>query len=166
MNKFSSDTEKSVGIIAIILGVFVIALLFINLFTLIQIIGIGISFTGMWLLILSIANYKYNYNESIVYLILSIISFITAIGLFLNLNFNWINGNILVYLTGFIIIITGIIALLGPLKVEKTAGSIGLVLGTLFVLIYYYTVNLYILAAITGIWLFVIGIVQFMITYE
>jgi len=166
MLKISNNTEKSLGIIALMLGVFVIALLFIDIFTFSQIIGIGISFIGVWLLILSIDTRKHSRIESIVYLIPAIISITAGLGLYINLNLYWIYEYNLILLTGLIIIITGIIAFLGPNKAEKIAGTIGIVLGILFTLIYFYTRNLYILAIITGIWLMVIGIIQFVITYE
>ena len=166
MNKLSNDTGKSVGIIAIIFGVFVISLLFINLFLLNQILGIGILFTGIWLLISSIDAYKYSKSESIVYLILSIISIVTGLGLYLNLTSYWLYGSRWIYLTGLIILITSIIAFLGPSKIEKAAGIMGVILGILFLSLYLYAANLYVLVIITGIWLIIIGIIQFVITSD
>jgi len=105
MNKLSNDTGKSVGIIAIIFGVFVISLLFINLFLLNQILGIGILFTGIWLLISSIDAYKYSKSESIVYLILSIISIVTGLGLYLNLTSYWLYGSRWIYFVHSIVMV-------------------------------------------------------------
>ena len=166
MNKFSSDIEKSAGIAALIFGILVITLLFIHLYTLNQIVGIGISFIGVWLLLLSIDTYNYSKKESIVYIILAIISITIGLGLYTHLTSYWLYESRWIYLTGIMISLTGFIALLGPSNVEKIAGIIGIVLGILFMLIYFYTANLYVLVIITGIWLVVIGVIQFVITFE
>ena len=165
MSKFSTDIEKSSGIAALIFGILLFALLLVHLFTLNQIVGIGISFIGIWLLLLSIDTYYNSRIESIIYLIIALISFITGLGLYTHLTFYWLNENNWINLTGLIIILTGFLALIGPGRVEKLAGSIGVVLGILLILIYSNTANLYISVVIIGIWLLVIGVIQSEITY-
>lgn len=166
MSKLSNDTEKSAGIAALISGILLIILLFFHLFTFSQITGIGIAFIGIWLLLLSIDTYTYSRNESIVYLIISIISFVTGLSLYTHLNFNLFQESSWIYIAGIIIILTGLIALLGQGKAEKIAGITGMMLGTLFIVLYYYIANIYILVVITAIWLLTIGIIQSLITYD
>ena len=59
----AEDTLR--GIFAIIVGIFVITLLFTKNFTANESMGIGIAFLGIWMLIISYNIKKYNEIESI-----------------------------------------------------------------------------------------------------
>jgi hypothetical protein len=57
------------GIVGIIVGIFVIAILFTKIFTVNESLGFGIAFLGIWMLILSYDIKNFNKIESTLYFI-------------------------------------------------------------------------------------------------
>jgi hypothetical protein len=154
------------GIIAIIVGIFVIAILFTKNFSVNESIGIGIAFLGIWMLILSYDLKNYNKIESALYFILFLASIITGLFIYYNIIFSGLPLTIWIYITGILILISGIIAITGKETIEKGTGATGIILGIVFLILTYYLYNQLYMAVILGIWLIVIGIVQFFISYE
>jgi hypothetical protein len=154
------------GIIAIIVGIFVIAILFTKNFSVNESIGIGIAFLGIWMLILSYDLKNYNKIESALYFILFLASIITGLFIYYNIIFSGLPLTIWIYITGILILISGIIAITGKETIEKGTGATGIILGVVFLILTYYLYNQLYMAFILGIWLIVIGIVQFFISYE
>lgn len=160
----AEDTLR--GIIAIIVGIFVISILFTKNFTVYESIGIGIIFLGLWMLILSYDIKNFSKLESVLFIILFLASVITGIFIYFNIVFfelpitTWIN------LTGILILISGIVAITGYETIEKATGIIGIILGIVFLILVYYKYNQIYLAFILGIWLIIIGMIQFFISYE
>ncbi|WP_414468542.1 DUF308 domain-containing protein [Methanobacterium sp. ACI-7] len=160
----AEDTLR--GIIAIIVGVFLISILFTKIFTINQSLGMGIAFLGIWMLVLSYDMKEFNRNESILYFILFLISIITGLFLYINVSLPGVSLAIWTYITGIIILTSGIIAIMGNESLEKGTGIAGILLGIIFLILAYLNYNLFIMAIITGIWLIIIGIVQFYISYD
>ncbi len=160
----SKDTLR--GIIAIVVGIFVIAYPFTKIYTMNQSIGIGIAFLGLWFLILSYDVRNYSKIESLIYLLLFLAAITTGLLIFENIVLFGYSIIFWFYLTGSLILISGIVALFGNEAIEKGAGIIGILLGIMYFLFNFYGINNYYLAVILGIWLILIGCVQFFISYE
>ena len=163
----AEDTLR--GIIAIVVGIFVIAILFTKNFTINESIGIGIGFLGIWMLVLSYDIKHFNKYESALYFILFLISLITGFFLYFNINlptFSGYTSNLWIYMVGILILISGIIAATGRETIEKGTGITGIILGVIFLILTYYNYNQFYMAFIIGIWLMVIGIIQFFISYD
>ncbi|HML04738.1 MAG TPA: DUF308 domain-containing protein [Methanobacterium sp.] len=163
----AEDTLR--GIIAIIVGIFVIAILFTKNFTINESIGIGIAFLGVWMLVLSYDVKNFNRFESTLYFILFLVSIITGIFLYFNIQLSMLSSyssNLWIYITGILILTSGIIAATGKETIEKGTGIIGIILGVIFLIFTYYMYNQLYLAFVIGIWLIVIGIIQFFISYD
>jgi uncharacterized membrane protein HdeD (DUF308 family) len=160
----AEDTLR--GIVAIIVGIFVIAILFTKNFTVNESIGLGIAFLGIWMLILSFDVKNYNKIESALYFILFLISIVTGVVIYLNIIFSGLSPIIWIYIAGILILVFGIIALTGKEAIEKITGITGMILGIIFLVLTYYMYNLLFMAVIIGIWLIIIGIIQFFISYD
>lgn len=160
----AEDTLR--GIIAIIVGIFVIAILFTKNFTVYESIGIGIVFLGIWMLILSYDIKNFSKLEGVLFIILFLASIITGIFIYFNIIFFKLPLTIWINLTGILILISGIVAITGNETIEKATGIIGIILGIIFLILVYYNYNQIYMAFILGIWLIVIGMIQFFISYE
>lgn len=164
--KMDSGTDTLRGIIAIVVGIFVIAYPFTKIYTINESIGIGIAFLGVWFLILGYNIRNYSKIESIIYLLLFFIAIITGLFIFENVTLIGYSMHHWLYLTGILILISGTVALFGKEAIEKGAGITGVVLAIIYLLFNFYGTNNYYLALLLGIWLILIGIVQFFISYE
>lgn len=162
----STERDTLIGILALIFGFLVILLSLTKFFTLNALIGIGILILGVWLLIISYDARRYTESGSIIYLIISLIAIINGLALYGNVSVFTITINIWRYLTGFLILITGLLTLMGPTTTEKITGIVGMILGIIFIILNYYGVNLYYMVIIIGIWLIIAGMIQFSISYE
>jgi hypothetical protein len=160
----AEDTLR--GIVGIIVGIFVIAILFTKSFTLNESLGFGIAFLGIWMIILSYDIKNYNKIESTIYFILFLVSIITGLFLYFNITLPNLPLNIWINITGILILISGLIAINGKETIEKGTGITGTLLGIIFLILNYYMYNLFYMAIILGIWLIIIGIIQFFISYE
>lgn len=162
----STERDTLIGILALIFGFLVILLSLTKFFTLNAIIGIGIFILGIWLLVISYDARRYTKSGSIIYLLISLIAIINGLALYRDINVFTITIDIWRYLTGLLILITGLLTLMGPTTTEKITGSIGTILGIIFIILNYYAVNPYYMIIIIGIWLIIAGIIQFSISYE
>lgn len=160
----AEDTLR--GIVGIIVGIFVIAILFTKSFTINESLGLGIAFIGIWMLILSYDIKNFNKIESALYFILFLVSIITGLFLYFNIILPALPLNIWINITGILIIISGFIAIIGKEAIEKGTGITGIFLGVIFLILNYYMYSLFYMAVVLGIWLIVIGIIQFFISYE
>jgi len=91
---------------------------------------------------------------------------ITGLFILEDINLYGYSTNFWFYSTGIIILISGIVALFGKETIEKGAGIIGVFLGIVYLIFNFNGTNNYYLALILGIWLILIGSVQFFISYE
>lgn len=162
----SRATDTLRGIIAIMVSIFVIVSPYVKIYTLNESMGIGIAFLGLWMLILSYDVKDYSKNESIVYFLLFLMAIVTGIFIYGNIVLFEITLKFWLYLTGLIILISGIIAIFGNEAIEKGAGVLGIILGAIFLILNFYLNNNYYLALILSIWLMIVGVVQFFISYD
>lgn len=152
------------GILAIILGILVIAFPLISIFTASVLAGLGIIFLGIWLFVKSFETWSASKGMGAFQLIMGILAIIVGIGLF---------GSILVfsflvsfwlYLAGFFLIISGLFSLLGGSTANKGAGGIGIILGILYIILAFFAFNPFYLAILIGIWLIIDGVALFFVS--
>ncbi len=153
-----------IGILAIILGLLVIAFPLVSIFTLSVLTGIGIIFIGIWLLLQSFKIWSSSKGLSIAALILGIIGIVVGIGLFGKILAFSIFIGIAIYIGGLFLIIAGIIGLISGLLTEEgpvsKSGFFGIILGALYMVIGVYALNPLYLAALIGIFLIITGIFE------
>ena len=147
------------GILAILLGLIVIAFPLISVFVLSSIVGIGLIFIGVWLLAQSFEIWSSNKGVSIAALILGILGIIVGIGLFGKIVAFSILVGLIIYIGGLFLIISGIISLVsGQGSAGRWGGILGIILGILYIIIGVYALNPLYLAFIIGLWLVITGL--------
>lgn len=151
------------GILAIILGLLIIAFPMISIFTLDIITGLGIIFIGIWLLMISFETWNSSKSLSILALILGILGIIVGIGIFGKILAFSIFIGLLIYVGGFFLIITGVVALLTGKGPGRWGGMLGIILGVIYLIIGIYALNPLYLAFLIGFFLIIIGIFQIFI---
>jgi uncharacterized membrane protein HdeD (DUF308 family) len=152
------------GILAIILGILVIAFPLISVFTASVLAGFGILFLGIWLLIQSFGVWNVSKGTAIFDLILGFFAIIVGIGLFGHiLAFSFL-ASLWLFFAGFFLIISGISSVATRAGTAgKGVGGIGIILGILYIILAVYALNPFYLAIIIGIWLIIDGIALFFV---
>jgi len=147
------------GILAILLGLAVVAFPLISVFIVSDIVAIGLIFVGIWLLAQSVVTWSESKAISILALIIGIIGVIVGIGMFGKIVAFSIFAGILIYLGGIFLILSGVISLVsGTGKSGKAGGFLGIILGILYLIIGVYALNPFYLALLIGLWLILTGI--------
>lgn len=147
------------GILAIILGLAVIAFPLVSVFLVSDIVSIGLIFIGIWLLSQSVVSWSESKALSIFALILGIIGIIVGIGLFGKIVAFSILAGMIIYIGGIFLILSGIISLVsGKGNAGRAGGLIGIILGILYLIIGVYALNPFYLALLIGLWLILTGI--------
>ncbi len=153
------------GILAIILGLLVIAFPLFSVFTASVLAGFAVIFLGIWLLSQSFGTWSKSKGASIAFLILGIIAVIGGIGLFGNILAFSLLASFWLYFAGFFLIISGIMSFFTKEGTAgKGVGGLGIILGILYIILGSYAWNPYYLALLIGIWLIVDGITLFFIS--
>jgi len=151
------------GILAIILGVLVIAFPLVGVVAASFITGFAVIMLAIWFLIAGVAEMYVDRVVGILTLILGIIALIIGFGLLLNpALFAFLTG-IVLYLAGILMIIAGVIALLGGMEARYRVwgGVLGIVLGIIYIILGTLAFNPLYLGFIIGIWLLLTGIFSF-----
>ncbi len=149
------------GILAIILGILVIAFPLFSVFTVSILAGLAVIFVGIWLLAQSFGTWSASKGASIAYLLLGIIGIIVGIGLFGNILAFSAFASFLLYFAGIFMIIAGIMSLFAKEGTySKGSGAMGIILGILYLIVGIYALNPLYLAGLIGIFLILSGIFQ------
>ncbi len=147
------------GILAILLGILVIAFPLFSVFTASVLAGFAVIFLGIWLIIQSSETWGASKGASIAFLILGFIAIIGGIGLFGHVLVFSILASFWIYFAGFFLIISGIMSLfVKEGAVAKGSGGLGVILGILYIILGAYAWNPIYLAFLIGIWLIIEGI--------
>lgn len=163
----AEGTNVLTGILAIILGLFIIVFPMFSVFTLSVLTGMGIIFIGIWLLAMSYDIWNKSYGMSIVALILGILGIIVGIVLIGKIEAFSILTAMMIYVGGFFLIIAGLVALVsgeGPLG--RGAGILGVIFGIIFLFVGIFALDPIYLAFVIGVFLILIGIFQLLAPKE
>lgn len=148
------------GILAIILGIIVMAFPVIGVVAASFIAGFAVIMLAIWFLIAGTYEMQDSHLIGLLYIILGIIALIIGFGLVFNpALFAFLTGFVL-YLAGILMIIAGIIGLLGGLEVKYRVwgGVLGIILGIIYIILGTLAFNPIYLGFIIGIWLLLTGI--------
>ena len=153
--------EKNVllGILAIILGILVMAFPLFSVFSASVLAGLAIIFLGIWLLSQSFGTWSKSKAASIAYLILGLIAVIGGIGLFGDVLAMSFLASFWLYFAGFFLIVSGIMSFFTQEGTPgKGVGGLGIILGILYIILGAYAWNPLYLAFLIGFWLIIQGI--------
>lgn len=149
------------GILAIILGLIVIAFPLISVFTFSVLAGMGVLILGIWFLVQAFSVWENSKGVSIAYLILGIIAIIAGIGLVGNILALSFLASFILYLAGFFLFISGVITLFtGEGGSAKGVGVLGILIGIIYLILGLYAWDPFYLALLIGIWLIISGIFE------
>jgi hypothetical protein len=149
------------GVVAIILGLIVIAFPMISIFTVSILAGLGVLALGIWFLVQGFSGWKISKGTSILNLILGIIAIIAGIGLVGNIVELSFLASFILYLAGFFLFMSGVITLFtGEGGSAKGVGVLGILMGIIYIILGLYAWNPFYLAALIGIWLIISGIFE------
>ena len=147
------------GILAIILGLIVIAFPFLGAVTVSIFAGVVVLLIAIWLLILGVSELEISRTTGILNLILGIIALIVAIGLIINPALLSFIVGLTLSIAGIFMIIAGIISVVdGMHRKIAWAGILGIVLGIIYLILGAFAFNPVNLGFLIGIWLVITGI--------
>lgn len=154
------QNRQIVGIIAIILGILVIAFPLSGVSVFSFLAGLGILFLGLYFIIGGANLWAFSKGISVTYIILGLIGFIFGIMLIGNLALFSILISLYFYIAGFMLIIAGALSLFARVHpITKGAAAIMLVLGIITVILGAFAMmSPFYVAIILGISLIIDGI--------
>ena len=156
-----ADVAKAVsGVLAIVLGIVVIAFPFFGLFTAAVLAGFGVLLIGIALLVFGVAEMSSSKAAGIGFSILGIFVLIAGLGLFGNIVAFTVLASFWLYLSGFILVVSGILHLFSASKYAKIAGVLGIIIGIVYIILGTFALNPVALAVLIGIWLIVTGVTR------
>lgn len=151
------------GILAIILGILVIAFPVAGVVAVSLIAGFAVIMLAIWFLIAGVAEMYVNRLVGILNVILGIIALIIGFGLLFNPALFAFLAGLVLYLAGIFLIVAGIIALLGGMEAKHRVwgGVLGIILGIIYIILGTLAFNPVYLGFIIGLWLLLTGIFSF-----
>lgn len=154
--------NKFVSLLAIILGIMIIACPILGIIGASSLLGFSILLISIFLLVSGVAIMDYNTSGAIIDLIIGIILLFLSIGLIFNPSLFTFLAEISLYLAGIVLIIVGVVALLNNrnFRFGLYIGISGILLGLLYIIIGSYISNPVILGTLIGLWLIITGILK------
>lgn len=150
-----------IGILAIILGLIVIAFPFIGLKSLDVLTGIGLIFVGIWLIVQSITIWDKSPAAGISDFILAIFAIMLGIVFVADIKLFEFVTFLALYIVGFFILLSGIVTIFSGKGIkEKAIGVISIILGVLYIIISTSMGNILYLAAVIGAFFIIAGIME------
>ena len=136
--------QTTISIIAIILGILIIAFPMLGVIAASDILGLSVLLLAIFLLANGVSEVEYNTTRGLINTILGILMLIISLGLIFN-------PSIFAFLTALTIYLAGIFLIIRIL---------GIVLGVIYIILGTYINNPLILGSLIGIWLLVTGILN------
>lgn len=155
---------KFVSLLAILLGLIIIAFPIMGVIGVSSLIGLSVLLMSIYLLVVGVSIMDYNTSGAILDLILGMILLLLSIGLIFNPSLLGFLTEITLYLAGIMLIIVGLAALINNRNSRYGfyIGIAGVVLGLLYIIIGTYIENPIVLGTLIGMWLVISGILKFM----
>lgn len=156
--------DEVMSIIAIILGIIIIAFPLLGFIGVSAIVGLSLLLMSIFLLVLSISEIEYNNMRSIINLILGFVILIISISILFNPSLLAFLTGITLYLAGIFLIIIGVVTLIGNRDNQYAfyQGIMGIILGLIYIIVSTYISSPIILGSIIGIWLIATGVLSFL----
>ncbi|MBE6513106.1 MAG: DUF308 domain-containing protein [Methanobrevibacter olleyae] len=150
------------SIIAIILGILIIAFPILGVIAASDILGLSVLLLAIFLLANGVSEVEYNTTRGLINTVLGIIMLIISLGLIFNPSIFAFLTVLTIYLAGIFLIIIGLIIIVGNRdnKYGFWMGILGIVLGVIYIILGTYIKNPFVLGSLIGIWLLVTGILN------
>ena len=154
--------QTTISIIAIILGILIIAFQMLGVIAASDILGLSVLLLAIFLLANGVSEVEYNTTRGLINTILGIIMLIISLGLIFNPSIFAFLTALTIYLAGIFLIIIGLIIIVGNRdnKYGFWMGILGIVLGVIYIILGTYIKNPLILGSLIGIWLLVTGVLN------
>ena len=154
--------QTTISIIAIILGIIIIAFPMLGVITAADILGLSVLLLSIFLLANGVSEVEYNTTRGLINTILGIIMLIISLGLIFNPSIFAFLTALTIYLAGIFLIIIGLIIIVGNRdnKYGFWMGILGIVLGVIYIILGTYIKNPLVLGSLIGIWLLVTGVLN------
>ena len=154
--------QTTISIIAIILGIIIIAFPMLGVITAADILGLSVLLLAIFLLANGVSEVEYNTTRGLINTILGIIMSIISLGLIFNPSIFAFLTALTIYLAGIFLIIIGLIIIVGNRdnKYGFWMGILGIVLGVIYIILGTYIKNPLVLGSLIGIWLLVTGVLN------
>ena len=147
------------GVLVILFGLILIIFPWFFLWTLTAILGFIMILIGIGLLVFGAFTYHASKAAGAGLLVLGLLGLIFGFGLFGNVGAFAALAGIGLYISGFILIIGGLIHVLKPLtKLSGKVGLIGIIMGVLYIVLGSFAVDPRGLSILMGVWLIIAGI--------
>ena len=149
---------KIQGVLAILVGLILMIFPWFVLWTFTAILGFIMIFIGIGLLVFAVFTYHASKAAGVALLVLGLLGLITGMGLFGNVGAFAMLTGLGLYLSGFILIIAGLIHVLKPLtKFSRKVGAIGIIMGVAYIILGWFAVECG-LSILMGVWLIIAGL--------
>ena len=154
--------QTTISIIAIILGIIIIAFPMLGVITAADILGLSVLLLAIFLLANGVSEVEYNTTRGLINTILGIIMLIISLGLIFNPSIFAFLTALTIYLAGIFLILIGLIIIVGNRdnKYGFWMGILGIVLGVIYIILGTYIKDPLILGSLIGIWLLVTGVLN------
>ena len=154
--------QTTISIIAIILGILIIAFPMLGVIAASDILGLSVLLLSIFLLANGVSEVEYNTTRGLINTILGIIMLIISLGLIFNPSIFAFLTALTIYLAGIFLIIIGLIIIVGNRdnKYGFWMGILGIVLGVIYIILGTYIKNPLVLGSLIGIWLVVTGVLN------
>ena len=154
--------QTTISIIAIILGILIIAFPMLGVIAASDILGLSVLLLSIFLLANGVSEVEYNTTRGLINTILGIIMLIISLGLIFNPSIFAFLTALTIYLAGIFLIIIGLIIIVGNRdnKYGFWMGILGIVLGVIYIILGTYIKDPLILGSLIGIWLLVTGVLN------
>lgn len=155
--------NKLVSLLAIILGIIIIAFPMLGVIGTSALFGISILFIAIVLLLMGVSIIDYKRFGAIVYFFLGIIMLIFSLILIFNPKYFAFLGAIMLYLAGIFLIIIGVVALINDRhsRYGFYTGIFAIILGVIYIIVGTYIADPLVLGTLIGIWLIITGVFKF-----
>ncbi|WP_227717047.1 DUF308 domain-containing protein [Methanobrevibacter ruminantium] len=154
--------QTIMSIIAIFLGIIVIAFPLLGIIAASDILGLSVLLLSIFLLLNGISEVEYNTTKGLLNTIIGLIMLVVSLGLIFNPSIFSFLTAITIYLAGIFLIIIGLVVIVGNRenKYKFWMGIIGIILGVIYIILGTYIHNSFVLGSLIGIWLVATGILN------
>lgn len=147
------------GVLAILFGLILLILPDFGLWTLTAILGFILILIGLGLLVFGAFTFHASKAAGVAFLVLGVLGLIMGIGLFGNVGAFVTLAGLGLYISGFILIIAGLIHVIKPqTRFSREVGLIGIIMGVVYLILGSFAVDPRGLSILMGIWLIIAGI--------
>ena len=155
--------NKFVSILAIILGLIILACPLAGVIGTSTLIGLSIFLISIFLIAVGVNMFGFNKSGAIVNLIVGILLLILSIGLLCNFAILSFLTGFSIYIVGFALIIAGILSLFSSdARFGLFSGVIGILLGLIYMGVAAFVANPVFHGYLIGLWLLIAGIFSLM----